>query len=368
MKSERSKLARIIGRFRGRTIGVVGDFMFDEFLRGEATRISPEAPVPVVLIQDEKTREGFAGGAGNVAVNIRALGGRPIPFGAIGTDETAGRLKALLKSRGISPQTLVAERGRVTPRKVRVAAHQHQLLRLDFERVAPLAARTQDALERNLTRWMGRLEALTISDYCKGTVTTELAGRVISMARQRRIPVFLDLKRNHPEICRHATLVKINQAEAEFLAGRPLRSREELENGGRQLRAELNCSGLLITLGSGGMILFEQNQPPYVIQGVARPVYDVTGAGDTVLAVLALATCAGATLRQAAELANLAGGRVVLKFGTAEITARELADALTRNDAKAWKTAPRIERKATVEINPAGIPRKRKLETRRGVS
>lgn len=325
------QLARIIPRFRGRTIGVLGDYMYDELVRGEATRISPEAPVPVVLIKDADAAQGYAGGAGNVAANIRALGGRPVPFGAIGTDETAGRLRALFKARGISSATLVPEPGRVTPRKVRIVAHQHQLLRLDFERAAPLSAKTEESLWRNLARWMNRLDALVISDYQKGSVTTGLAGRAISLGRQRRLPIFVDPKPEHPEICRHATLVTPNLREAELLAGVSLRHRQELLEGGRRLLADLDCANLLITRGSDGMVLFESDGSAREIPGVARPVYDVTGAGDTVLAVLALATCAGATLKQAAELANFAGGRVVLKFGTAEITPQELLEALDRD-------------------------------------
>jgi rfaE bifunctional protein kinase chain/domain len=328
MRRDHQQLARIISRFRGRTVGVLGDFMFDELLRGEATRISPEAPVPVVLMKNAGAAEGFAGGAGNVAVNIRALGGRAVPFGAVGTDETARRLRALLKARGISSDTLVQERDRVTPRKVRVVAHQHQLLRLDFERAAAISERTEELLRRNLMRWMNRLDALVISDYRKGSVTTELAGHAVSLGRQRRLPIFVDPKPEHPEICRHATLVTPNLHEAELLAGQPLRGREEMLEGGRRLLSELGCANLLITRGSEGMMLFESDGSAHEIPGVARPVYDVTGAGDTVLAVLALATCAGATLQEAGELANIAGGRVVLKFGTAEITPRELLDAL----------------------------------------
>ena len=317
---------------RGHAIGVLGDYMFDEFLRGEATRISPEAPVPVVLINGDKAREGFAGGAGNVAVNIRGLGGKPIPFGAIGDDETGRRLKSLLGGRGIASQTLVQERGRVTPRKVRVAAHQHQLLRLDFERPAAISKRTETSLSRSLARWMPRLKALTISDYSKGSVSTNLAVSAISMARQRRIPVFVDSKANRPEICRHATLVKKNLHEAELIAGHSMRTRSELEEGGRRLVAELQCSFLLVTRGGEGMTLIEDAGTVYHIPGVVRPVYDVTGAGDTVVAVLALAIAGGASMDEAAWLANRAGGRVVLKFGTAEIQPAELLEALTADD------------------------------------
>jgi len=328
MEKNQRRWAQIIRRFRGRAIGVLGDYMFDELLRGEATRISPEAPVPVVLMKEAGAREGFPGGAGNVAANIRALGGRPVPFGAIGADESGKRLRDLLKARSISSESLVAVRGRVTPRKVRIVAHQHQLLRLDFEQPAPISARTAQVLARNLSRLLGRLSALIISDYQKGTVTTELASHAISLCRQRRVPVFVDPKPEHPEICRHATVVTPNLHEAELMLGRSMRTRQDLFAGGRRLLTELDCSNLLITRGSDGMVLFGADGSTHEIPGVARPVYDVTGAGDTVVAVLALGFCSGATLEEAAELANLAGGRVVLKFGTAEITSQELLEAL----------------------------------------
>lgn len=328
MKFDRKKLAQIVRGMRGRTIGVLGDYMVDELLRGEATRISPEAPVPVVLMKDAGQAEGFPGGAGNVAANIRALGGRPVPFGAIGDDETGRRLRALFKTRGIRSQTLVEERGRVTPRKVRIVAHQHQLLRLDFERVAAVSRRSEDLLKRRVSQWMGRLDALAISDYQKGSVTDELAGLAISLGRQRRLPIFVDPKPERAETCRRATLVTPNLHEAELMSGHTMRSVSDLEKFGRGLLARLECANLLVTLGGAGMMLFEANGDVHEIREAARPVYDVTGAGDTVLAVIALAVSAGATMLEAAQLANLAGGRVVLKFGTAEITPEELLDTL----------------------------------------
>lgn len=328
MAKQRASLTRIIPRLRGRTIGVLGDFMLDEVLRGEATRISPEAPVPVVLLRDRSCVEKYPGGAGNVAANIASLGARAVPFGALGKDESGKDLRALLKSRQISPRTLIEERGRVTPRKVRVVAHQHQLLRLDFEQPEAISLRTQASLSRNLSQWMDRLDALIISDYRKGSATTPLCAQALSLARQKRLPVFVDPKPEHPEICRHATAATPNLREAELMAGRPLRTRQDLLAGGRRLRAELNCSNLLITCGIEGMTLIEEGGSAYEIRGVPRPVYDVTGAGDTVIAVLALAYSSGATMREAAALANLAGGCVVLKFGTAEITPAELLGAV----------------------------------------
>jgi len=332
MEKTQARLARIIRSFRGRTIGVLGDFMLDELLRGEATRISPEAPVPVVLIGNPHAAEGYyPGGAGNVAANIAALGGRPIPFGALGNDESGKRLRELFRARHIPCGTLVREPGRVTPRKVRIVAHQHQLLRLDFEQPSKISSRTAAVIARSCARRMGELNALIISDYQKGTATTELCLQVSTLARQRRVAVFVDPKPEHPEICRDATMVTPNLHEAELMAGVPLRDRRQLEIGGRRLLAELGCSYLLITRGAEGMTLFESGGDIHEIPSVPRPVYDVTGAGDTVIAVLALAHCAGATMKEAAQLANLAGSRVVLKFGTAEIAPQELLEAVAGN-------------------------------------
>jgi D-beta-D-heptose 7-phosphate kinase/D-beta-D-heptose 1-phosphate adenosyltransferase len=331
MTKTHARLARIIRSFRGRTIGVLGDFMLDELLRGEATRISPEAPVPVVLMGDHHAPEGFPGGAGNVAANIAALGGRAIPFGVTGADESGRQLRSLLENRRIPCQTLLRERGRITPRKLRIVAHQQQLLRLDFEKAASLSPRAAESIARTFGRWVARLGALVISDYRKGTASTDLCRQVAALARQKRVPVFVDPKPEHPEICRHATLVTPNLGEAELMAGVPLRNRAELLSGGRRLLAELDCANLLITRGSEGMTLLEKGGDSHDISSLARPVYDVTGAGDTVIAVLALAYASGSTMKEAAELANLAGGLVVLKFGTAEITPPELLDAIAGN-------------------------------------
>jgi rfaE bifunctional protein kinase chain/domain len=332
MGTEQARLAGIVRRFRGQTIGVLGDYMLDELLRGEATRISPEAPVPVVLIRDREAAQGFfAGGAGNVAANIAALGGRPVPFGVTGNDESGERLRGLFRRRGIACGTLVKESGRVTPRKVRIVAHQHQLLRLDFEKPGEITGRTSSLVARHCTRWLSRLKALIVSDYRKGTVTTELCQQVLTAARQRRVPVLVDPKPEHPEICRNATVVTPNLREAELMSGASLRSPRELEAGGRRLLAELGCAYLLITRGAEGMTLFESSGHVHEIRSAPRPVYDVTGAGDTVIAVLALAFSAGATMLEAARLANLAASRVVLKFGTAEIASQELLEAVARN-------------------------------------
>ncbi|MBI4165007.1 MAG: bifunctional hydroxymethylpyrimidine kinase/phosphomethylpyrimidine kinase [Acidobacteria bacterium] len=322
-------LSRIVRRFRASTVGVLGDFMIDELLRGEATRISPEAPVPVVLITNPGVAEGFfPGGAGNVAANVAALGGRAIPFGVIGRDKSGEKLSSLLRQRGISAVTLVKEDGRVTPRKVRIVAHQHQLLRLDYENPVAIGPRATHALLRRFASMVGQLQGLIVSDYHKGTVTTELYGQIVALARRRHLPIFVDPKPENKEICRDATLVTPNLREAELMAGVPLRDPRQRALGGRRLMAELGCQNMLITRGAEGMTLFEASGEVREIPSVPRPVYDVTGAGDTVIAVLALAMSVGGNLKDAAELANAAGGRVVLKFGTSVISFQELLQAV----------------------------------------
>ncbi|MGH9395828.1 MAG: bifunctional heptose 7-phosphate kinase/heptose 1-phosphate adenyltransferase [Terriglobia bacterium] len=329
-KKEEIRWTRIVRLFRGKRIGVLGDFMLDEVLRGDATRISPEAPVPVVLIDRTDAAQGFPGGAGNVAANIAALGGRVIPWGVIGADESGKRLCELLTGHGIRPATLVRENGRITPRKLRIAAHQHQLLRLDFEKVSAISAASKAALAHSLRQWMGRLDALIVSDYQKGSVDPGLCGEVLPLARARRVPVFVDPKPSHPEPCYHATAVTPNLHEAEQLAGMPMRDRAAMEKGGRRLIETFQCEYLLVTRGSEGMSLLDAKGGHYTVHSLPRPVYDVTGAGDTVIGVLALAYSAGASMKDAAEIANLAAGRVVLKFGTAQIGMAELLQAIRR--------------------------------------
>jgi D-glycero-beta-D-manno-heptose-7-phosphate kinase len=327
-QSEQRRLVRIARQFPRRSIAVLGDFMLDEFLRGEATRISPEAPVPVVLIRDRLQAEGYPGGAGNVAANIKALGARPLPLGVIGNDDSGGRLLRLIRARGIATDSLIRSAGRLTPRKVRVVAHQHQLLRLDFEAYQEIsdatAHRLLDTFRSNLTR----LNGLVISDYAKGTVTAELCREMSALARARHLPVFVDPKPEHATICHHATVVTPNVHEAEKMVGAPMRTPREIEVQGLKLLREFDCESLLVTRGGQGMTVLSAHGACEEIQSVPRPVYDVTGAGDTVLAVVALAYCSGASVRDAAQMANIAGGRVVLQFGTSQITLAELLQAI----------------------------------------
>jgi rfaE bifunctional protein kinase chain/domain len=327
MKRDTARWPRLIRAFRGKTVGVFGDFMLDELLRGEATRISPEAPVPVVLVNSPDAAEGYPGGAGNVTANIAALGGRPIPWGVIGKDESGKRLLKLLEERKIRCDTLVKEPDRLTPRKLRIAAHQQQLLRLDFEETTPISPRSSGHLSRSFSAWASRLDALIVSDYQKGSVTPELCQSILGQARHKRVPIFVDPKPRQATLCRNVTAVTPNLHEAELMVGSAMRTQAEMERGGRRLREQLECDYLLVTRSSEGMTLFSANGAMHSIPSIPRPVYDVTGAGDTVIAVLALAYASGATMVEAAQLANVAAGKVVVKFGTSQVTQEELIQA-----------------------------------------
>ena len=329
MKETLHPLNKLLRKFGSRTIGVLGDYMLDELVSGEATRISPEAPVPVVLMDAYPSSKLSPGGAGNVAVNIRALGGRPIPFGAIGMDLSGSQLRKELRKRGIPCDNLAGERQRLTPRKVRIAARERQLLRLDFEKPAPISAKTVALLARSFARWAPKLNGLVISDYSKGSVQNELSNQVTAIARQRRIPVFVAPKPEHPEICRHSTAVVANLSDAEMMAGRVMRNRVSLEAAGRQLLALLDCSYLLIAGARTGMMLFEKGGAIHEVPDGREPAAELAGSQDAVLAALALAFCSGADIKEAAELASLAAGHAALKFGAPEADRHPFLKAIT---------------------------------------
>lgn len=327
MRKRRTPWEKILRRIDGQTAGVLGDFMLDELLQGSATRLAPEAPVPVVQMDAQSRRDFSPGGAGNVAANLQALGARAIPFGAIGKDESGKQLLRELQALGVPCGTLVREAGRVTPYKLRVAADHHQMLRLDFESPAPISRKTSALLVRSFARWAPKLKALIISDYRKGSVQNELCNQVSALARQRRIPVFVDPTPDHPEICRHATAVTSNLREAEMMAGRPMRDRARFKAAGRQLLAFLDCVHLVIS-HEDGMTLFEKGGRTYEIAGVPVTVSGARGVQDTVIAVLALAFCAGAEMREAAEFANFAAGQAERKFGTSRVGRSELFESI----------------------------------------
>jgi len=318
-------LQRYLGRFPGRRVLVLGVVMLDEYVWGTVSRISPEAPVPVVAVRAESLK---IGGAGNVAANIAALDGTADIVGVVGADAAAERLVRELTRAGVTADGLVRDGTRPTTIKSRVVAGSQHVVRFDRESDAPLSpAVRRQILERVRARLPGA-DVLLVSDYAKGVVGARLVREVLAVAARNKIPVAVDPKVQHVPLFRGVTVLAPNHQEAAAAARILVRDEADLLRVGQALLHRLQARAVLITRGEHGMSLFEAGRPVTHIPTSAREVYDVTGAGDTVMAILALALAAGAPLRHAAVLANHGAGVVVGKRGTATVGRAELARAL----------------------------------------
>jgi D-glycero-beta-D-manno-heptose-7-phosphate kinase len=322
-----ARAAALLRLMRGRRVIVLGDVMLDEFVWGRVARISPEAPVPVVEVTDESFH---LGGAGNVAASIRALGGKAALAGVVGADAAGERVRRALIAAGVEAQLVLVSPDRPTTVKTRIIAHSQQVVRADREDASDISGEAVDALVAGLRGEIGSADALVLSDYQKGVVTPALLRRVLPIARRRRRPVLVDPKLRHFRSYRGVTVVTPNQLEAEQATGLRLREPEDLEAAGRRILSLLGCRAALVTRGEQGMSLFERGRPSLHVPAAAREVFDVTGAGDSVIATLALALAAGASLPEAASVANAAAGVVVGKVGTAQASPDEVLAAVRR--------------------------------------
>jgi rfaE bifunctional protein kinase chain/domain len=319
-----ARAAALLESMAAREVLVVGDVMLDEFLWGKVVRISPEAPVPVV----EVTRQSFhVGGAGNVARNIRSLGGAAALAGVVGRDGAAERISEELASAGVE-STLTVAPSRPTTVKTRIIAGHQQVVRADREQSDDIQEVLEGDLIARIRRAAARCRAIIVSDYRKGVVTPRVMREVLAVARRRRLPVLVDPKVGHFPLYRGVTVVTPNQLEAEEATGLRIRRASDLAVAGRRLLRQLGCKAALLTRGEHGVSLFERGRPAVHVPTAAREVYDVTGAGDTVIATVALALCAKATLVEAAILANVAAGVAVGKLGTATVTPDEVLAAI----------------------------------------
>lgn len=319
------RAARLLRAMRRQRVLVVGDVMLDEFLWGSVSRLSPEAPVPVVRV----TRQTFhLGGAGNVAANVHALGGQAVVVGVIGDDEAGRRLRGALAVPGVEDGLVTAGGPRPTTVKTRIIAHHQQVVRADRELAEDVPAALEEALLERVRERLPACGAVVVSDYQKGVVTPGLMKALVPLARRRGVPVLVDPKVRHFALYRRATLVTPNQQEAEQAAGHSIKDEAALHAAGQRILRQVGCEAVLITRGEHGMALFPRAGRPLLIPTAARQVYDVTGAGDTVIATLALGLGAGAPLPAAAALANLAAGVVVGKLGTATASPDEVVAAL----------------------------------------
>ncbi len=317
--------ADLLPRFAGCPVLVVGDLMLDEFVWGSVTRISPEAPVPVV----EVSRRSFVpGGAANTAANIGSLGGTPVVAGLVGDDPAGTRVAELLAAGGVDVGPVVRDPARPTTTKTRVIAHNQQVVRIDHETPGAPAEAIADALLDRIAAALPGVRGCVVSDYGKGVVTPRFMRRLVELCRAAGLPVVVDPKGDDYQKYRGATVVKPNQLEAGRVLHRDLRTEGDIASAGADLLAALAPgTAVLITRGAQGMSLFEPGRDPIHVPAQAREVYDVTGAGDTVAGVLALALAGGGTLPAACRLASLAAAIVVGKVGTAACTFAELKAA-----------------------------------------
>jgi len=345
MTIDNRKLTRFAKALRGRRIGVAGDFMLDRYVWGSATRLSPEAPVPVVDFANESQ---VLGGAGNVARNLAALGATVFPFGVVGEDEEGREIQSLVAAAGMSAKGVAADSSRLTTVKTRIVAKHQQIVRVDRERREPLGRALEDRLVRAIKAALPRLDALVVSDYDKGVVTDSLADRVLTECHRRGVPALVKPKESRLLSYRGANLIVCNAKEARFFVSRTLEDDNSVEEAGRALLAHFGCSAVVITRGREGLNVFEDTSPKsfhvsatssevsYARVGQAgvdrsahgRQVFDVTGAGDTVLSVLALAVAAHVPIHEAAILASAGAGVVVGKLGTSTVTPGELFSAV----------------------------------------
>ncbi len=321
------KLQDNVDKFKNIKVLVIGDLMIDEFIYGKVERISPEAPVPVI---DVTSITYTPGGAGNVVNNIYALGGKIYPVGVIGDDGTGKRLLADFKSKGIEIDGVIIDSERPTTLKSRIIAHSQQVVRVDREQ------------RKNIDEWVckqmlsfcrmviNEINSIVISDYGKGVINPRLLEEIIPLGKKYNIPIVVDPKESHFLSYKGVTIITPNLQEAENLTHTKITDEESLIMVGNEILSKLESQGTLITRGEDGMTLFEQNNEITHIPTIAKEVYDVTGAGDTVVSVMALALGAKIEMKTAARLANLAAGIVVEKVGTATLSREELKERIQK--------------------------------------
>ncbi|MEI6670286.1 MAG: D-glycero-beta-D-manno-heptose-7-phosphate kinase [Acidobacteriota bacterium] len=321
------RVRELVTRFAEGSVLIVGDVMLDHFVVGRVSRISPEAPVPVVEFDHD---EYGIGGAGNVANNVRALGGRVELVGLVGHDHAADVLRDQLRSRQIGCDGLLGDPARRTTTKQRIVTTRNQhVARIDYEHDADAGAAIEQALMDRVAQYVGDAAVVVVSDYLKGVVTRSLVSRLVELAGMRGVPVLVDPKIPHIDYYSGATLVTPNHLEAETATHMRIRSDEDARRAGYVFMERAHCRSVLITRGEQGMSLIDPSGDLH-FPAVAREVSDVTGAGDTVIATIALSLGAGSTRGEAAQLANHAAAIVVGHFGAATVSPAELMETVSK--------------------------------------
>ena len=315
------QMKKRIENFKNAKVLVIGDLILDEFIWGDVSRISPEAPVPVVWVKNESY---MPGGASNVANNLRALGGNVYLAGVVGDDVRGAILKGELSQKGINIDGVFSDISRPTTLKTRVVAHHQQVVRIDRERIAPLDDSLNDRMIDYVKGMLKTVDAVIIEDYGKGVVTPKLLGRIVPLAKAAGKVISVDPKEEHFKYYKGITVITPNNHEASRAVGFTIKDEDTLIMAGKALLEKVKCKIALITLGENGMAVFQKGKKLTHIPTVAQDVYDVSGAGDTVIASYTLALAAGADPVEAAYISNYAAGIVVGKVGIAVVSPDEL--------------------------------------------
>ena len=316
-----NKYKSIISKFSKAKILVIGDLILDEYVWGNVSRISPEAPVPVVWVNRESY---MPGGASNVASNIRSLEGEVYIAGVVGSDSRAEKLIELLSENGVTTEGIIADPNRPTTLKTRIIAGHQQVVRVDREKIEHLPTAILKDIVSYAEKIIPQVDAVIIEDYGKGVITPMLLKPIIKCARVNKKIITVDPKEEHISYYQGVTSLTPNNHEASVTVGIKIKDEETLEAAGKKLLKKLNAESVLITRGENGMCLFEKSGKITKIPTAAQEVFDVSGAGDTVISVFTLALACGASLQDAAKISNIAAGIVVGKVGVAVVNQKEL--------------------------------------------
>jgi rfaE bifunctional protein kinase chain/domain len=311
-----------------KVIAVIGDVMLDRYFWGSVTRISPEAPVPVIDVENETTH---LGGAANVAQNLKSLGIEPLLCGVLGKDNSGSNFIQIAKQIGINPDGLFIDESRPTTVKTRIIGNNQQIARIDREVRNEISDEGLKYIISKLSN-VKDLAGIILEDYNKGAVTKELINLVGKFAKEKNIPIYVDPKKENFFSYKGVTVFKPNRKEAQQALGLPLKTEDDVIKAGKKLLELLECENVLITLGAQGMMLFEKNGKTSSVMTKARHVADVSGAGDTAIATLAAAMSGGATIREASTMANYASGLVCEKPGIVSIDVKELISSIKDNE------------------------------------
>lgn len=329
IKISEKRLLQLKKNFKGKRIAVIGDMMLDIYYQGDVKRISPEAPVPVLEVENEFFR---FGGAANVALNIATLGGIAEPVGVIGYDSFGTVFNSLLSEQNISHQGIFEDESRPTTAKTRVIADSQHIVRIDKESKEPINKKIQNQIFNYVTSIIKDLDGIILQDYNKGVLSSSLISRIIELANKNKKLITVDPKFNNFYEYKNVTVFKPNRHEAEDILGMKIKTDADVSFAGNTLLNKLNPRNVLLTLGEGGIAVFEKGKPEKRMPTKARKVADVSGAGDTVISTLTMALAASADIYEASYLANYAGGLVCEEVGIVPIELEKLFDTVIREN------------------------------------